>query len=51
MNENQEINDVNEEQGSNDENTSFDENQHLKDFILDDIEDSESDDGSYSEHM
>ena len=36
---------------SDDENTSIDENQNLKDFILYDKEDSESDDGSYSEHM
>ena len=51
MNENQENNDVNEDQESDDENTSFDENQNLRDFILDDEEDSKSDDGSYSEHM
>ena len=51
MNKNQEINDVNEDQESDDENASVDENQNLKDFILDDEEDSESDDGSYSEHM
>ena len=47
MNENQEINDVNEDQESDDENASVDENQSLKDFTLDDEEDSESDDGSY----
>ena len=51
MNENQDINDVNEDQESDDENAYVDENQNLKDFILDDEEDSESDDGSYSEHM
>ena len=51
MNENQEINDVNEDQESDDENASVDENQNLKDFILDDKEDSESDNGSYSKHM
>ena len=51
MNENQDINDVNEDQESDDENASVDENQNLNDFIVDDKEDSESDDGSYSEHM
>ena len=34
MNENQDINDVNEDQESDDENASVDENQNLKDFIL-----------------
>ena len=43
MNENKEINDVNEDQESDDENATVDENQNLKDFIVDDEEDSESD--------
>ena len=51
MNENQESNDVNEDQENDDKNTSVDGNQDLKDLILDDKEDNESDDGSYSEHM
>lgn len=50
MNKIQESNDVNEDQESDDKNTYVDENPNLKDFILDDEEDSESDDGSYSEH-
>ena len=42
---------MNEDQESDDEITSVDENQNLNHFILDDKEDSESDNGSYSDHM